>query len=56
MALVGFLRSPIAALKDETLMELCLDRGLTDAFASDSEVSDQEQNDRLMQGHHGGEV
>ncbi len=47
MALVGFLRSPIAALKDETLMELCLERGLSDAFASDAAVGDPDQNERL---------
>ena len=43
-ALAGFLRSPIAALKDETLMELCLDKGLSEAFASTMAVSDEEEN------------
>ena len=46
-ALAGFLRSPIAALKDETLMELCLDKGLSEAFASTMAVSDEEENLRL---------
>ncbi|MDK1021287.1 MAG: 3'-5' exonuclease, partial [Candidatus Hydrogenedentes bacterium] len=46
-ALAGFLRSPIAALKDETLMELCLDKGLAEAFTSTMAAADEEQNLRL---------
>ena len=39
-ALAGFLRSPVAALKDETLMELCVGKGLSEAFTSAMGVAD----------------
>lgn len=47
MALLGFLRSPVAAISDETLMELCAECALADAFQSERRVRDEEQNRRL---------
>ncbi len=48
MALLGFLRSPIGALSDESLMELCAERGLADAFLSDLALDNAKQNERLQ--------
>jgi ATP-dependent exoDNAse (exonuclease V) beta subunit len=47
MALLGFLRSPIGALSDESLMALSAERGLADSFQSELCLEEVEQNDRL---------
>jgi ATP-dependent exoDNAse (exonuclease V) beta subunit len=47
MALFGFLRSPIGALSDESLMALSAERGLADSFQSDLSLEEVDQNERL---------
>lgn len=47
LALCGWLRSPLVALSDESLMYLCADTSLARAFASYASLDDPEQQCRL---------
>ncbi|NIA13775.1 MAG: UvrD-helicase domain-containing protein [Nitrospiraceae bacterium] len=47
-ALLGFLRSPMAGLSDETLMTLCRGKGLLTAFYSDTVPDPGPQPERLQ--------
>lgn len=47
MALIGVLRSPITCLSDESIMRLCQQAGLAEAFWSKGILEDSEQAERL---------